>query len=274
MENDESSGSRPERHQRAFKLEDNTKPNLKQTTKLSVSPATRHKCYFCSKTASFQSVLFRHMIKHTKEQHNKCKYCCRLHGRRVDKISQESCMEYSMKLGNNDCYFCHRSFREYSVWREHVRKVHLREGFKRCNICRKYFSDKTQLRTHIRTVHHKERKFKCQICTKVYSTRGVLNQHIVAIHTTEGRLRCYFCKQEHFKSFVSLMHHMIRHTGEKPFLCYFCDQHFPREAARDIHLISKHTMERPFPCYECPACHFTTQGKLNEHKRKIHDTGR
>jgi KRAB domain-containing zinc finger protein len=243
--------------------------HLKKNKKPAVSAATKHQCYFCSKTADFQSSLFTHMRKHTKEKSYKCEKCSQLFVTRaylVRHVARKVCDDISVNPWREKCYFCQKHFTEYRNLTEHIRTVHLREGLQRCNICSKYFS---RVEFHIRTVHLKELIFKCELCARTYSRRGTLNKHIVSTHTTERPYSCYFCNNTFcVASYLTL--HMRRHTRERSFYCYFCNHPFAEASAYSAHVRYKHTKERPFRCLRCPNRYFTLTGELNRHIRNKH----
>ena len=87
-----------------------------------------------------------------------------------------------LKLKNQNCHVCTKSFGAKSSLLTHIRSVHEKRDRVECNLCTKTFGTKCSQRQHIETVHQKIKKFVCRICNNKFAHSGSLKEHIVKTH--------------------------------------------------------------------------------------------
>ena len=90
---------------------------------------------------------------------------------------------------NAKCKYCKEVFKNYTLRREHILKVHKVGTYYKCDICDMIFSDQSNKTRHQLT--HGEPSFECPHCGKKLASDYGLRTHI-RLHTGE-LFECPYC---------------------------------------------------------------------------------
>ncbi|KAL9890560.1 uncharacterized protein ACN427_009480 isoform 1-T1 [Glossina fuscipes fuscipes] len=170
-------------------------------------------------------------------------------------------------IGRYECYYCRKSFPNYSRMTVHQRSHEADRPKFSCEFCGRMYSTKQALEVHIRAIHIKS-GFPCTICGKIFPVKKSLEIH-TRYHTGDFPYVCDLCGRKYaqmchlnthkkikhdsvrfscdypdcgkyFTSSNSLRNHEYTHHNMMPFECEFCQQGYPAKAKLKVHIKRKH----------------------------------
>ncbi|XP_013105358.1 zinc finger protein 816 isoform X2 [Stomoxys calcitrans] len=182
---------------------------------------TSLRCEICHQLVASYSQLEEHF----KKQHASVVcylMCCQMKLEYRYDIEQH--IHYHNAPKHLRCETCCKSYRFVEYLRNHIRKVHTREGNDKnakdsetlegnyhCDKCPKTFAKNSNLRKH--SIVHKPTTLECNICGKSFSSKSVMREHLA------------------------------RHMGEKKHGCSFCPKAFTRRSYIGRHMRASHPQE-------------------------------
>lgn len=203
------------------------------------------------------------------------------------------------------CNECHRGF-SHTInpkkrLREHIRRIHLKNGKFQCSVCSKTFVCRQGLRDHepvhskernhscsycgqtflrpshlyihVRT-HEEEKNFRCEACFYTFNVQSELKEHCDKVHVNiTVDVKCSVCKQNLYSS-QSIYSHSLRHSGTRKFKCNHCGMAFKRKQILEHHQkthVADKALRKIIKCELCSK-EFTTKSSLREHMFLVHNS--
>ena len=188
------------------------------------------------------------------------------------KRLREHVRRVHLKNGKFQCTNCPKSFVCRQGLRDHE-PVHSKERNHACTYCGQTFLRLSHLYIHTRT-HEEEKNFRCEACFFTFNVQSELKGHCENNHSDISiDIKCSVCKQNLFSS-QSIYSHSLRHSGTRNWKCDVCGAAFKRKQILDQH--KKRHMDDPnqrkkFPCGQCSK-EFLTSSALCEHQFLDHQS--
>ena len=186
------------------------------------------------------------------------------------KRLREHVRRIHLKNGKFQCTSCPKSFVCRQGLRDHE-PVHSKERNHACTYCGQTFLRLSHLYIHTRT-HEEEKNFRCEACFFTFNVQSELKDHCEKNHSNISiDIKCSVCKQNLFSS-QSIYSHSLRHSGTRDWKCEVCGSAFKRKQILDQH--KKRHFEDPnqgkkFACEKCSK-EFLTSSALGEHNSSDH----
>jgi uncharacterized Zn-finger protein len=259
-------------------LEASSCPPSKKRRKMTPSKVKELKCEDpgCDFSATYASILKRHMRKHSGEKPYKCQIPgCNFAATQASNLKahlRAHTGEKPFKCETPGCGHAADSKRDLMV---HMR-THTGEKPFQCRVpgCGYAAARNDRLADHMRT-HTGEMPYKCQVpgCDFAAAQASKLRRHIQT-HTGGKPFKCETPGCDHAApSKRDLMDHMRTHTGEKPYKCQVpgCDYSATQASNLQKHMRT-HTGERPYKC-ETPGCGYAAAAKRDLMDHMLRHTG-
>uniref|UniRef100_A0A7M5V4W0 C2H2-type domain-containing protein n=2 Tax=Clytia hemisphaerica TaxID=252671 RepID=A0A7M5V4W0_9CNID len=184
------------------------------------------------------------------------------------KRLREHIRRVHLKNGKFHCTDCPKTFVCSQGLRDHE-PVHSKERKHSCTYCGQTFLRSSHLYIHTRT-HEEEKNFSCEGCVFTCNVQSELKEHCENTHSDITiDIKCSICKQNLFSS-QSIYSHSLRHSGSRDWKCDVCGSAFKRKQILDQHM-KRHSKDRNmFSCDNCSK-DFTTRSTLKQHLYIVHN---
>ena len=188
------------------------------------------------------------------------------------KRLREHVRRVHLKNGKFQCSDCPKSFVCRQGLRDHE-PVHSKERNHACTYCGKTFLRLSHLYIHTRT-HEEEKNFRCEGCFFTFNVQSELKDHCEKNHSDISiNIKCSVCKQNLFSS-QSIYSHSLRHSGTRDWKCDVCGSAFKRKQILDQHKkrhLEDSNQHKKSICEQCSK-EFPTSSALGEHISIDHHT--
>lgn len=200
-----------------------------------------------------------------------CSDCGRDFSRTVKpkKRLREHVRRMHLKNGKFKCLQCPKTFVCQQGLRDHE-PVHSKERKHSCSYCNETFLRLSHLYIHLRT-HEEEKNFRCEACFGTFNVQSELKDHCDSKHSSvSANVKCGVCKQNLYSA-QSVYSHSLRHSGTRNFKCDVCGSKFKRKQILDQHK-KRHETNVTSQSFQCNVCkkELTTKSSLREHMFLVH----
>nr|CEP16114.1 PRDM10/15 [Platynereis dumerilii] len=233
-------------------------------------------CSKCPKRFMNNSALACHLKIHSDSQYYDCIMC----GEGFDQVGalKKHVLIHRDFQAMFPCGYCHRTFKEYSAIRKHIRAFHSEKKFQ-CDQCDAAFTRYDKLKLHA-LKHSNLREFMCENCGRQFKRRDKLREHVKRMHAPgrEKMVRPQFRKKfvpkvspNDYQRFIykcntcmvgfkrrgMLVNHLAKkHPDTKPdqvpelnlpilktqrdYFCQYCDKVYKSSSKRKAHIMKQH----------------------------------
>ena len=156
------------------------------------------------------------------------------------KRLREHVRRMHLKNGKFQCDNCPKTFVCRQGLRDHE-PVHSKERNHSCAYCGQTFLRLSHLYMHTRT-HEEEKNFRCEACFFTFAVQSELKEHCEVNHNDITiDTKCSVCKQNLFSG-QSIYSHSLRHSGTRDWKCDVCGAAFKRKQILEHHKKRHNTM--------------------------------